>query len=286
MKKFYFIQFDLIFINYFVFRWLESPVPIPEPELVSATEDLELHHPNCDKSASSHNLSNQKDSRVSLPSPYIHRDSRVSLPSPYTHRDSRVSLPSPYTHRDSRVSLPSPYAHIDSRVSLPSPYNHRDSRVSLPDQNLRRDSGENATNPSTPRNSLSNQKPVELTKPNEKTTGLQKKDSIYSRLAKKKPKSLTFSMPSGKLSRYERDRAIIQHSNLTVFPSKPLPLHISNNNNSSSSSYNNNNFKKNGHESNRHRSNSKGELNSSGGNSSNIFQPVGLCTMKEGNYRL
>jgi hypothetical protein len=122
-------------------------------------------------------------------------------------------------------------------------------------------------------------KEPELAKPNQKAPTLQKKDSIYSRLAKKKPKSLTFSMPSGKLSRYERDRAIIQHSNLTVFPSKPLPLHnttsfISNNNNNNSSKNSNKNVNNNSAQP---RSETDGKR-SGGGNS---FQPVGLCTMKE-----
>ena len=262
-----------------MFRWLESPVPTLESELTSSTspDDLELPpppppHPNCDMSASSQSISSHRaslpnhqspvDSRVSLPSPYIHRDSKVSLPSPYMHRDSRVSLPSLYTQRDTRVSRPS----VDSRGSLPSPSLHRDGLTNEGRGRLTNQNGE--------RESSANQKPVEPTKPKVKATGLQKKDSIYSRLAKKKPKSLTFSMPNGKLSRYERDRAIIQHSNLTVFPSKPLPLHNNNNNN------NNNNNKKNGHE-----GSSKVDAKRSGGVASS-YQPVGLCTMKEWIYRI
>jgi uncharacterized protein YdcH (DUF465 family) len=256
----------------------------------------QLPHPACDMSESSQSLSmpdSQSNRRVSLPNPYAHIDSsRASLPSPYAHIDSsRASLPSTYTHVDSRVSLPNPYVHTESRVSLPSPYMRRHSRSNLPcpsDQDIVADHNsvrDNLTNPNSDRDSLVNQKAAEVIKPKLKTTALQKKDSIYSRLAKKKPKSLTFSMPSGKLSRYERDRAIIQHSSLTAFPSKPLPLHNNNNNNNN---FNKNN--KNGPVSSNRCQSNKTDVNNTNNNSaagnsgsgSNNYQHYGLCTMKEG----
>ena len=249
-------------------RWLESPLPVLEAVLTSSADELAAPRPTCDMSEPSQS---RRDSRVSLPSPCAMKDNRVSLPSPYTQRTVH---PNTFSQRDSRVSLPNPYLHRDSRGSL--------SISPLTEENLTNTSshGDILANHSNHRDSLTKQKPPELEKPKPKAPGLQKKDSIYSRLAKKKPKSLTFSIPNGKLSRYERDRAIIQHSNLTVFPSKPLPLHNNNNNNNNNNSNNN----KNGNNSSDNRRNGT-DINSraDGGNNtnSNSFQPIGVCTMKE-----
>ena len=226
------IYWKLMKLSVILCRWLESPLPVLEAVLTSSADELAAPRPTCD-------MSEPSQSR---------RDSRVSLPNPYLHRDSRGSLSiSPLTEEN----LTNTSSHGDI---LANHSNHRDS--------------------------LTKQKPPELEKPKPKAPGLQKKDSIYSRLAKKKPKSLTFSIPNGKLSRYERDRAIIQHSNLTVFPSKPLPLHNNNNNNNNNNSNNN----KNGNNSSDNRRNGT-DINSraDGGNNtnSNSFQPIGVCTMKE-----
>ncbi|XP_023345854.1 uncharacterized protein LOC111714872 [Eurytemora carolleeae] len=94
---------------------------------------------------------------------------------------------------------------------------------------------------------------------------LQKKDSIYAKLALRKPKNLSFSIPTGKLSRFERDSAIIQQNKVTSFSSKQIPnINNNNMNNNNNSNCKNNNMYSS-------QNNSSNNINGAG---------TGFCTMK------